>query len=251
MALAGKVALVTGSSRKMGKAIALAYAKAGADIVLNGLSNRQALDQTAEEVRATGARVVACLADISDRSAVDRMVAQANAELGPVDILVNCTAPQPWNPFDKIPADEWNRVLSVVLNGAFNTTQAVLGGMLAQGRGTILNIIGVAGQTGRPDRAAVITAKTGLVGMTRALAIEYADRGITANAVSPAMIARERDPNTPPRTAEGTTDRFRLDIPVGRQGRQDEVAALCVFLSSEDARFITGQVYAINGGVLI
>jgi 3-oxoacyl-[acyl-carrier protein] reductase len=241
--LAGQVALVTGSGRNMGRAIALALAQNGADVVINGVSNREALEQTVEEARALGVKAIGCLADVRDREAVDRMVAQARAELGPIDILVNCPAPRAEAPFEELSSQQWHDMLAVVLDGSFNCCQAVIGGMLELGRGTILNIIGVAGQTGRSHRAHITTAKTGLVGLSKALAYEYASRGITVNAVSPAFIARDRSMDAPPANP--------IDIPVGRQGRRDEVASLCCYLASEDARFITGQLYAINGGAYI
>jgi 3-oxoacyl-[acyl-carrier protein] reductase len=134
-------------------------------------------------------------------------------------------------------------MLSTVLDGSFNCTQAVIGGMLEVGRGTILNIIGMAGQTGRSHRAHITAAKTGLVGLTKALAYEYAPRGITVNAVSPAFISRDRSMEAPPANV--------IEIPMGRMGTRDEVSSLCCYLASEHARFITGQLYAINGGVYI
>jgi 3-oxoacyl-[acyl-carrier protein] reductase len=253
MALAGQVALVTGSGRNMGKAIALALADAGANMVVNSVSDREAMEKTADEIRDKGVKAIAYLADVRDRAAVDRMVAQARDELGPIDILVNCPAPRTEVPFEEMSAETWRDMLSVVLDGAFNCSQAVIGDMLKQERGTILNLIGIAGQTGRAHRAHIIAAKTGLVGFTKALAYEYGSRGITANAVSPAFISRGR-----PARAEGAPSaegaaraeggRPPLEIPVGRQGRQDEVASLCCYLASDAARYITGQVYAINGG---
>jgi 3-oxoacyl-[acyl-carrier protein] reductase len=248
------VALVTGSGQRLGRVIALALAQAGADVVVNGVSNRAALDQTAGEVRALGVRAAACLADVSDRTAVNRMVAQAHAELGPIDILVNCPAPREEFPFAELPTEVWQRTIDIVLGGAFQCAQAVLPDMLQLGHGTILSIIGIAGQTGRPHRAHIVAAKTGLVGLTRALAVEYADRGITVNAISPAFLQsdrprRERPAGDAPAAAsEGGP---RLQIPVGRQGTREEVAALCVFLASDQARYITGQNYAINGGAYI
>jgi 3-oxoacyl-[acyl-carrier protein] reductase len=249
MALAGQVALVTGSGRNMGRAIALAMAEAGADVVVNSVSNQEAMEQTAADVRATGRKAIACLADVRDRASVDRMVDQARKELGPIDILVNCPAPRTEVPFEEMSAETWKEMLSVVLDGAFNCSQAVIGDMLKQQRGTILNLIGIAGQTGRNHRAHIIAAKTGLVGFTKALAYEYASRGITANAISPAFIARERPARTEgagAARAEGA--RPPLEVPVGRQGRQDEVASLICYLASDQARYITGQNYAINGG---
>jgi 3-oxoacyl-[acyl-carrier protein] reductase len=238
MRLAGRVALVTGSTRGLGRAIALAYAHEGASVVINGFSNRETLERTAAEARELGAKVLASLADVRDRAAVDRMVGQARHELGPIDTLVNCPAPRTEHPFQELPYEEWHDMLAVVLDGSFHTSQSVIGGMLEGGRGTIINIIGIAGQTGRLHRAHIVAAKTGLVGFTKALALEFASRGITANAVSPAFIERQRPANELPVP----------EIPVGRQGRPDEVAALCCFLASDDARYITGQNYALNGG---
>jgi 3-oxoacyl-[acyl-carrier protein] reductase len=239
MKLAGQVALVTGSGQRMGKAIVLALAEAGATVVVNSVSNREAMEKTAEEARSHGVKAIGCLADVRDRGAVDRMVAQAREELGPIDILVNCPAPRTETAFEEMPVEQWHDMLAVVLDGAFNCTQAVIGGMLDQKRGTVINLIGLAGHTGRSHRAHIIAAKTGLVGFTKAIAYEFADRGITSNAVSPAFISRERSPSE---------QVPRPEIPVGRQGTQQEVASLCCYLASEDARYITGQVYAINGG---
>ena len=252
MELAGKVALVTGSSRNMGRAILLAFAKAGADVVVNGISNRDAAENTAAEAREAGARALVCVADVRDREAVDELVAKARSELGPIDILVNCPAPRTEVAFEAMSPQVWHEMLSVVLDGAFNCTQSVIGDMLEHQNGTILNIIGLAGQTGRPHRAHISAAKTGLLGFTKSLAIEYASRGITVNAISPAFISRERTGREPAAAPAGAEAGERpTSIPVGRQGRQDEVATLCCYLASTEARFITGQNYAINGGVYV
>lgn len=251
MELAGQVALVTGSGRRMGRAIALGFAAAGANVVINAVADREAMERTAEDARALGVKAVACLADIRDRAAVAAMVAQATPELGPVSVLVNCPAPRPEAPFEQVTDQMWHDVMSTVLYGSFVCSQAVLPGMVEQGRGTIINLIGLAGQTGAPHRAHITAAKHGLVGLTKTLAMEYAAKGITVNAVSPAMIARgEPRADRPARSAE-EGGRTPPRIPVGRQGRQDEVASLCCYLASDQARYITGQVYAINGGVVI
>jgi NAD(P)-dependent dehydrogenase (short-subunit alcohol dehydrogenase family) len=257
MSLAGQVVLVTGSSRRLGRVIALAYAHAGVKVVVNGASDQAAVDQTVAEVQAAGVDAIGCLADVRDRAQVGAMVDRARAELGPIDILVNCPAPREEFPFAELPAEVWQRTLDIVLTGSFNCAQAVIPGMLEVGRGTILNIIGIAGQTGRPHRAHIVAAKSGLVGLTRSLAVEYGAREITVNAISPAFLQSDRPRAPRPERpagggAEGgSSGGNRISIPVGRQGTREEVAALCLFLSSNDARYITGQNYAINGGAYI
>jgi 3-oxoacyl-[acyl-carrier protein] reductase len=246
--LVGRVALVTGSGRNIGRAIALAFARAGAGVIVNARTSRDEIEGVAAEARAHGAAALAVVADVRDAAAVGRMVAEAREQIGPVDILVNGAALRPEGPFEEITADEWREVLSVVLDGAFVCTQAVIGGMAEGGRGTIINIIGLTGQTGAPQRAHLVTAKAGLIGFTKALALEYAGRGITVNGVSPGLIDTVRDSASA--TAEPVHRQGRF-LPMGRYGRPEEVASLCCYLASNDARYITGQILAINGGVYL
>jgi 3-oxoacyl-[acyl-carrier protein] reductase len=245
--LAGRVAFVTGSSRNIGRAIALAFARAGADVVVHARSSCEEVEGVVAEARALGVRAVGGLADVRDPVAIERLVAEA-AALGPIDVLVNCAAIRREGPFDQMTLEEWREGLSVVLDGAFVCTRAVVGGMLARQRGTIVNIIGLTGQSGAPERAHVVTAKSGLIGFTKALALEYGGRGITVNGVSPGMIATDR--GAPSATADPLHRRARV-VPVGREGRPEEVASLCCYLASEEARFITGQILAVNGGTYL
>ena len=241
------MALVTGSSRNIGRAIVLAFAGAGADVVVNAHRSRDEAESVAEEVRALGARAVVGVADVRDVEAVRAMVEAARDGLGPVDILVNNAAPRPEAAFEIMAGAQWRDVVSVILDGAFVCTQAVIGDMLAGQRGTIINIAGMTGQSGAPQRAHVVTAKAGLLGFTKALALEYAGRGITVNAVSPGLIETARIGDV----AAAPAHRHGRVPPVGRQGQPEEVAALCCYLASDAARYVTGQTIGINGGTYI
>ena len=246
--LEGKTALVTGGSRGIGRAIALAFARAGADVVVHARTSREEVEAVAAEAHALGVRALSGLADVRDAAAVDQLVAVARAQLGPIDVLVNCAAVRGERRFEELTPEEWREPLSVVLDGAYVCTRAVVGEMIAQQRGTIVNIIGLTGQAGAPRRAHVVAAKAGLVGLTKALALEYADRGITVNGVSPGMIATDRAVGSA--VADPLHRRARV-VPLGREGRPEEVAALCCYLATEEARFVTGQIFAVNGGTYL
>jgi 3-oxoacyl-[acyl-carrier protein] reductase len=235
------VALVTGASRNIGRAIALALARDGHDVALLARSDRTALDHVADEVRATGRRAHVELADVRDAAAVHAAVSTAVDALGPVAVLVNNAAVRREQPFEEIGDADWHEILGVVLDGAFHCSATVLPGMRAAGGGRIVNIAGVTGQTGAALRAHVVTAKAGIIGLTKALALEYADTGITVNAVSPGLIDTVR-PGIP-NHHEGKT------IPVGRPGTPEEVAAAVRYLASPEAAFVTGQTLNINGGI--
>jgi 3-oxoacyl-[acyl-carrier protein] reductase len=152
------------------------------------------------------------------------------------------------SPFETLAPEQWREALAVILDGAYICTQTVIGGMLERGSGTIINIIGLTAQTGAPHRAHIVTAKAGLIGFTKALALEYAGRGITVNGVSPGLIDTAR--GTGSAGADPAHRRGRV-VPVGRLGQPEEVAALCCYLASPQARFITGQIVAVNGGTYL
>lgn len=247
--LRGQVAWVTGSSRNIGRAIALSFAHAGADIVVHGHSRQEDAEAVAAEARSTGVRAVALLADVRQPGDVKDLVTEARRQLGPITVLVNNAANRPEGPFEGMDYEQWRDVMATIVDGAFLCTRAVIGDMLEQGRGTIINVIGLTGQTGAPQRAHVVSAKAALIGFTKALALEYADRSITVNGVSPAFIDREDRPGAPLRpTPAHHAGRV---IPVGRMGRPDEVAAMCSYLASRHARYITGQIFNVNGGTYV
>lgn len=247
--LTGHTALVTGSARNVGRAIALGFAAAGANVVIHGRTSRHQAEETAAVARDLGVQACALLADVRDPDAIAALVAEARSQLGPIDVLVNSAAERPEGPFEEMTLQQWRDVQATIVDGAFICTRAVIPGMLERGYGTIINIAGLTGQSGAPMRAHVVTAKSALIGFTKALALEYGGRGITVNVVSPGMIEAEVQPDRPAR-AEPAHRSARV-IPVGRMGRPGEVAALCCYLASQHARYITGQTLAVNGGTYL
>ena len=242
--LDGKVALITGSGRNIGRATALKFAGEGAHIVVNARSNEAEAEAVAREVREKGVKALAVIADIAKRDQVEAMVAHAFAEFGRVDILVNNAAIRPHKPFTELTIEDWERVRGVVLDGAIYCTRAVIEGMVNNRYGRILFFTGDGAFTGGSGRAHVSAAKMGLVGLARSLASEFAAHNIRANVVSPGSIDTRRDnPEWYQGRVPGTAG-----IPLGRQGHVDEIAATCLFLVSEDGGFITGQTIHVNGG---
>jgi 3-oxoacyl-[acyl-carrier protein] reductase len=243
--LDGKVALITGSGRNIGRATALKLAGEGAHIVVNARANQAEADAVAREVRDRGVKAISVLADMAKKDQVDALAARALSEFGRVDILINNAAIRPHKPFTEVTVQDWEHVRGVVLDGAFYLTQAIIPSMVKNNYGRILFFTGDGAFTGGSGRAHVSAAKMGLVGFARALASEFAGQNIRANVVSPGSIDTRRDNpewyhGRPPSAA---------GIPLGRQGHVDEIAATCLFLASDDGGFITGQTIHVNGGV--
>jgi 3-oxoacyl-[acyl-carrier protein] reductase len=242
--LDGKVALVTGSGRNIGRATVLKLADEGANVVVNARGNLAEAEAVAEEARARGVKALAILADVSQRDQVEAMVAQALAELGQIDILINNAAIRPHKPFREVTYEDWEAVRGVVLDGALYCAKAVIESMVANQYGRILFFMGEGAFAGGPGRAHVSAAKYGLIGLARSLAAEFAPNNIRVNVVSPGSIDTTR---AHPEWYQGHVPNA-AGIPLGRQGTVDEIAATCLFLISDDGGFITGQTIHVNGG---
>jgi NAD(P)-dependent dehydrogenase (short-subunit alcohol dehydrogenase family) len=242
--LDGRVALVTGSGRNIGRATVLKLAAEGANVVVNARSNQEEAESVAAEAREMGVKALPVLADVSNKEQVDSMVNMAMSEFGKIDILINNAAIRPHKPFTELTLQDWEYVRGVVLDGAFYCTRAVINSMVDNNFGRILFFTGDGAFRGGAGRSHVSAAKMGLVGFARGLASEFAGNNIRVNVVSPGSIDTSRaNPewyqNRPPDAA---------GIPLGRQGSVNEIAATCLFLVSEDGGFITGQTVHVNGG---
>jgi len=243
--LDGKVALVTGSGRNIGRATVLKLAGEGAHVIVNARSNQAEADEVVREAQKRGVKALSIIADVGKREAVEAMAQRALGEFGRVDILINNAAIRPHKPFTELTVEDWETVRNIVLDGAFHLTRALVPAMVANNYGRILFFCGDGAFSGASaGRAHISAAKMGLVGMCRALATEFAPNNIRVNVVSPGSIDTRRDNpewyhGRPPSTA---------GIPLGRQGKIDEIAATCLFLVSEDGGFITGQTIHVNGG---
>jgi 3-oxoacyl-[acyl-carrier protein] reductase len=245
--LTGKVALVTGGARNIGRAISRSLAAGGAAVMVNANTSRELAQETVAMIAGAGGDAALHIADVTDPGAVARMVEATVERFGRLDILVNNAAIRLESAFAEIAFDEWRRVLSIVLDGAFNCTQACLPHLSRAGGGAVINIGGLTGHKGALHRSHVVTAKAGLAGMTKALALDLAEHGITVNCVVPGTIETQRGlPGAPQRP-----DYRRSLPPVGRRGEPEEIAAMVRMLCGPDARYVTGQSIHVNGGGLM
>jgi 3-oxoacyl-[acyl-carrier protein] reductase len=244
--LTGKVAIVTGAGRNIGRAIALTLAEAGASILINARSNRTEAEAVAREIEAIGGRALVHIGDVADPKAVQVMADAAALGFSRIDILINNAALRREKPFAEMDYAEWREILDVTLDGAFHCTKACFPALRKSGSGTIVNIGGLSAHTGAKNRAHVVTAKAGIVGFTRALAHDLADDGITVNCVVPGLIGTPR-PKDKPQPAHHLTHQTIT----GERGKPEDVAAAVRFLCSPGARYITGQAIHANGGAYL
>jgi 3-oxoacyl-[acyl-carrier protein] reductase len=244
--LEGKVALVTGSAQGIGRAIALNLAQGGARIVLTDMREAK-LDEVVKEIEAQGGAAIRFVVDVTDREAVRKVVDQALETWEKIDILVNNAGITRDSLVMRMKVEDWQAVLKTNLDGAFYCIQAVLPSMVRQRYGRIVSIASVVAQAGNVGQANYISSKAGIIGLTKGVAAEVARRNITVNAVAPGFIATPMTENLPPEIKE----KMLSIIPIGRMGTDAEIATGVRFLVSEEARYITGHVLNINGGMFM
>jgi 3-oxoacyl-[acyl-carrier protein] reductase len=241
--LEGRVALVTGASRGIGRSIALALAARGATVVAGARDDHAR--EVVEEISRGGGRAEAVTMDVTDRAQVEAVTAATLQRSGRIDVLVNNAGTTRDNLVVRMKREDWDTVLATNLTAAFTCTQVVLKPMLKQRHGRIINITSVVGQSGNAGQANYAASKAGLIGLTKAVALEVASRGITVNAVAPGLI----DTDMTRRLSDGAQTSWEERIPLARLGTPADVASAVVFLASDEAAYITGHVLAVNGGM--
>lgn len=247
MQLTGKTAIVTGGSRGIGRAAALALAEAGADVAVIFAGNTQAAEETVRLIEEKGVKALSIQCDVADEAAVSAMVKDVKKELGRIDILVNNAGITRDGLLMIMKEEDWQAVLDTNLTGAFHCTKAVARLMMKQRSGSIINITSVVGETGNAGQANYAAAKAGLIGFTKSVAKELASRNIRCNAIAPGCIETDMTAVL----GEDTVDAMIQSIPMGRVAQPEEVAKAVLFLASDDASYITGQTLNVDGGMVM
>ena len=244
--LTGKVALVTGGGRGIGRAIALALAEAGADVVPTSRTQEQ-IESVTQEIESLGRRSLVQTCDVSQLSEIQALLEHVKESFGRVDVLVNAAAISPiWKRIEEVTAEEWNQVMDVNLQGAFLISREAGKLMLSQGSGSLIHIASVAGLRGTSHMGPYSVSKAGLIGLTRVLAYEWAPRGVRVNAIAPGWVRTEMA--RPVIEHPEISKSLLSSIPMGRFAEPKEIAPLAVYLASDAAKFATGQVYVLDGG---
>ncbi len=245
--LEGKVAVVTGSARGIGRAICLKLARLGADVVVNDVSNEEMALGLVKEIEKMGRKAMFIKADIADVAEARKLMDETVEKFGKIDVLVNNAGITRDNLILRMREEEWDAVLNVNLKGTFNCVQAATKYMIKQRRGVIVNIASIVGMTGNAGQANYSASKAGVIGLTKTIARELASRGIRANAVAPGFI--ETDMTR--RLSEDIRERLIKQIPLTRLGGPEDVANLVAFLASEESSYITGEIIKVDGGMVM
>ena len=243
MSLTGRTAVVTGAGRNIGRAIALALAAEGANIVVNVRANGGDADDVVSEVKQHGVHAIPILADMGQQSDVERLIEASLQEFSTVDILVNNVGMRQKKPLLEVSYEDMRSVMAVNFESGFRLTQGFLPGMIEQNWGRVINNVGLNSFSGQPNRSHIAAAKMATLGLTRSLGQELAPHGVLVNCLSPGAIDTTEDSS-----AKAALEARRESIPVGRLGQPEDIADMCVFLASDRASFITGQLFHVNGG---
>ncbi|WP_331234110.1 SDR family NAD(P)-dependent oxidoreductase [Natronorarus salvus] len=249
MDLEGKTALVTGSSKNIGRQIAVSVAEAGADVGVTAHSDREGCEETARLVERAGGESHISLCELQDPDQITRMMDNVQDELGSIDVLVNNATTRPQKPFAEITVDDWNYVCDVNLRSMFLTTQLVAPEMAETGSGSVINLLGALVYLGDPSRVHSFSTKFGIEGLVRALAKELGPDGIRINGISPGLIDTERDHANRSADWKEHMKQVEQTTALKRRGTIEEVADACLFLASDKASYITGQILHVNGGL--
>ncbi|MDI6731186.1 MAG: 3-oxoacyl-[acyl-carrier-protein] reductase [Candidatus Margulisbacteria bacterium] len=244
MQLKDKVALITGSAQGIGKSIAVAMAKEGANIIISDV-NLELSSQTAAEIQALGVKAISLKLNVTDPADIEAAIKQAMPQMGKIDILVNNAGITKDGLFIRMKKEDWDAVIGINLTGVFNVSKIIAPLLMKQRWGRIINLASIVGQMGNFGQANYAASKAGLIGFTKTLARELASRGVTVNAIAPGFIQTAMTDNIP----EDVKQKMLENIPMGKLGQPEDIAAAAVFLASHAAEYITGQVIAVNGGM--